>query len=55
MRQILDEAGLPDGYLFTAEHQGGSSLAAMVGNAWDLDQLAREYDEFIEAFSGRSP
>src|ERR1700724_3133299 len=52
VRQILDEAGLPDGYLFTAEHQGGGSLAAMVGHAWNLDQLTREYDEFIEAFSG---
>ena len=52
VRQILDEAGLPDGYLFTAEHQGGSPLAAMVGHAWDLDDLAREYDEFIAAFSG---
>ena len=52
VRQILDEARLPDGYLFTAEYQGGSSLAAMVGHAWDLDELAREYDEFIAAFSG---
>jgi phenylacetic acid degradation operon negative regulatory protein len=52
VRQILDEAGLPDGYLFTAEHQGGGSLAAMVGHAWDLDQLTRDYDEFIGAFSG---
>jgi phenylacetic acid degradation operon negative regulatory protein len=51
-RQILDEAGLPDGYLFTAQHQGGGSPAAMAGHAWDLDQLAREYDEFIRAFSG---
>jgi phenylacetic acid degradation operon negative regulatory protein len=52
VRQILAEAGLPDGYLFTAEHQGGGSLATMVGQAWDLDQLTREYDEFIGAFSG---
>src|SRR5580693_10352418 len=51
VRQILDEAGLPDGYLFTAEYQSGSSLAAMVGNAWDLNRLAREYGEFVEAFS----
>jgi phenylacetic acid degradation operon negative regulatory protein len=50
--QILAEAGLPDGYLFTAEYQGGSSLAAMVGSAWDLDELTREYDEFITAFGG---
>ena len=54
VRQILDEAGIGDGYLFTAEHQGGGSLAAMVGNAWDLDQLAREYDDFVEAFSGEA-
>jgi phenylacetic acid degradation operon negative regulatory protein len=52
VRQILDEARMPDGYLFTAEYQGGSSLAAMVGHAWDLNELAREYDEFIAAFSG---
>ncbi|HEY2265537.1 MAG TPA: PaaX family transcriptional regulator C-terminal domain-containing protein, partial [Streptosporangiaceae bacterium] len=50
--QILAEAGLPDGYLFTAEYQGGSTLAAMVGSAWDLDELTREYDEFITAFGG---
>jgi phenylacetic acid degradation operon negative regulatory protein len=24
----------------------------MVGHAWDLDQLTREYDEFTAAFSG---
>ena len=54
VRRILEEARLPDGYLFTAEYQGGSSLAAMVGNAWDLDELAREYDEFIAAFSGET-
>ena len=55
VRQILAEvqgSGPPDGYLFTAEYQGGSSLAAMVGNAWDLDELTREYDEFIRAFGG---
>ena len=66
VRQILDEARLaldenrlppgenrlPDGCLFTAEYQGGGSLAAMVGHAWDLAELAREYDEFIAAYSG---
>jgi len=53
VRQILAGAGLPDGYLFTAEYQGGGSLAAMVGNAWDLDELTREYDEFTGAFGGQ--
>ena len=52
VRQILDEARPPEGYLFTAEYQGGSSLAAIVGHAWNLDELAREYDDFITAFSG---
>ncbi|MBV9207181.1 MAG: PaaX family transcriptional regulator [Actinobacteria bacterium] len=51
VRKILDEARLPDGYLFTAEYQGGGSLAAMIRSAWDLRELAREYDEFIETFS----
>jgi phenylacetic acid degradation operon negative regulatory protein len=55
VRQILDEAQLPDGYLFAAEHQGGSSLAAMVGNAWDLTELARGYDDFIATFSDMTP
>jgi phenylacetic acid degradation operon negative regulatory protein len=53
VRQILTDAGLPDGYLFAAEYQGGGSLAAMVGNAWDLDELTREYDGFIGAFGGQ--
>jgi phenylacetic acid degradation operon negative regulatory protein len=51
VREILDEAGLPDGYLFTSQYQGGSPLTAMVGHAWDLDDLARSYEEFIQAFS----
>src|SRR5580692_10801794 len=30
VREILDEAALPDGYLFTSQYQGGSPLTAMV-------------------------
>jgi len=52
VRQILTDAGPPDGYLFTAEYLGGSTLATMVSNAWDLDELARGYDDFITAFTG---
>ena len=51
-RLALDESRLPDGCLFTAEYQGGGSPAAMVGQAWDLAELARRYDEFIAAFGG---
>jgi phenylacetic acid degradation operon negative regulatory protein len=52
VQQILTDAGPPDGYLFTAEYLGGSTLATMVSNAWDLDELARGYDDFITAFTG---
>jgi phenylacetic acid degradation operon negative regulatory protein len=54
VRQVLAQIGLPDSCLFTAEYRGGGSLAAMVGNAWDLDELTREYDEFTGAFSGQA-
>ena len=50
--QILTQAGLPDGYLFAAEYQGGGPLTAMVGQAWDLGELTRGYDDFIGEFSG---
>ena len=52
VRQILDQAGLPDGYLFSAEHRGGGSLGTLVGQAWDLAELARAYDDFIGVFGG---
>ncbi|MDQ2814843.1 MAG: PaaX family transcriptional regulator [Actinomycetota bacterium] len=51
VRQILEQAQLPDGYLFTAEYQGGSTLTAMVEHAWDLAGLAAGYEEFIREFS----
>jgi phenylacetic acid degradation operon negative regulatory protein len=52
VRDILAEAGLPDGYLFAAEYQGGGPVTALVGSAWDLGELARGYDEFIGTFGG---
>ncbi len=52
VRDILDAAGLRDGYLFAAEYQGGGEVTALVGQAWDLAELARAYDDFIGAFSG---
>ena len=51
MQEILTQAGLPDGYLFAAEYQGGGPLTAMVGQAWDLGELTRAYDDFIMTFS----
>jgi phenylacetic acid degradation operon negative regulatory protein len=52
VREILAAAGLPDGYLFAAEYQGGGPVTALVGQAWDLDELARAYDDFIGVFGG---
>jgi phenylacetic acid degradation operon negative regulatory protein len=52
--QILAQAGLPDGYLFAAEYQGGGPMTAMVGQAWDLGELARAYDDFIATFSAEA-
>jgi len=52
VREILAEAGLPEGYLFAAEYQGGGPVTAMVGQAWDLGELARTYDDFIGTFGG---
>ena len=52
VREILAEAGLPDGYLFAAEYQGDGPVTAMVGQAWDLDGLAAAYDDFIGIFGG---
>ena len=52
VREILAGAGLPDGYLFAAEYQGGGPVTAMVGQAWDLGELARAYDDFTGTFGG---
>ena len=52
VREILAEAGLPDGYLFAAEYQGGGPVTALVGQAWDLGELAGAYDDFIGIFGG---
>jgi len=52
VREILAEAGLPDGYLFAAEYQGDGPVTAMVGQAWDLGELAAGYDDFIRIFGG---
>jgi phenylacetic acid degradation operon negative regulatory protein len=49
--QVLDDAGVFDGHVFIAEHSGGSPLAALVDQAWDLSALAHTYDQFITDFS----
>lgn len=49
--RVLGEAGLlDDAQVFVAEHRGGE-LAAMVRQAWDLDAVEREYEEFLGEFA----
>ncbi len=49
--RVLAEAGLlADAQVFLAEHRGGE-LPAMVRQAWDLDAIEREYEEFLTEFA----
>jgi phenylacetic acid degradation operon negative regulatory protein len=51
--QVLKEAGVRKGaQIFLAEHLGGDELPALVGQAWDLDGLGREYEAFLAEFTG---
>jgi phenylacetic acid degradation operon negative regulatory protein len=53
--RVLDEAGVrEDAQIFRAEHHGGA-MAAMVGQAWDLDAIERHYEEFVAEFAGGPP
>jgi phenylacetic acid degradation operon negative regulatory protein len=52
--RVLDEAGMrDDAQIFLAEHIGGGELAMMVHQAWDLDEVAAAYDEFLDRFAQR--
>ena len=50
-RTKLEDAGL-DAYveLFRSEHAGFRALPEQVAEWWDLDSLAREYDEFLATY-----
>ncbi len=49
---LADSGVLPDAHMFLAEHRGGGELAAMVRQAWDLDALEQQYQEFLQEFTG---
>ena len=52
VERVLREAGMRDeAQIFVAEHRAGGPLAALVGQAWDLDGLERQYESFISEFS----
>jgi len=50
VNRLLARAGLGDARVFTAEHVGGADLASMVRQAWDLDAVETQYQEFLAAF-----
>jgi phenylacetic acid degradation operon negative regulatory protein len=51
--QVLKEARVRKGaQIFLAEHLAGDELPALVGQAWDLDGLGREYEAFLAEFTG---
>jgi phenylacetic acid degradation operon negative regulatory protein len=53
VEQVLRQAGVADGQIFTAGHLGGD-LAALVGQAWDLPEIEQRYEEFLAEFASAS-
>jgi phenylacetic acid degradation operon negative regulatory protein len=53
--RILDEAGLSkDAQIFLAERFGTGEPATMVRQAWDLDAIEEQYEEFLAEFTRES-
>ncbi|WFE26173.1 PaaX family transcriptional regulator C-terminal domain-containing protein [Solwaraspora sp. WMMD791] len=49
---LLREVGAYErAQLFLSEHLGGGDLPSLVRQAWDLDELERAYQEFIDEFT----
>jgi DNA-binding transcriptional regulator PaaX len=51
-QQVLEEAGVPDGQIFLAEHHAGGPLSSMVRQAWDVDAVEDSYERFLAEFGG---
>lgn len=50
---VLRDTGiLAESRIFVAEHRGGADLPSMITQAWDLDALDQQYQDFIARFSG---
>jgi phenylacetic acid degradation operon negative regulatory protein len=54
VEQVLRQAGVTGGQIFTAEHRGGGELSALVGEAWDLSAIEERYEEFLADFASAS-
>ena len=49
--KVLQDSGTAqDGHVFIATRPGVSDVVAMVGQAWDLDAIENEYEEFVKEF-----
>jgi len=49
---LLREAGVQDdSQIFLSEYLSGGDLATLVRQAWDLDDVEREYEAFLTAFA----
>ncbi|GIH25197.1 PaaX family transcriptional regulator [Acrocarpospora phusangensis] len=49
---VLDEADIfKDAQIFVAEHLAGGDLSTMVRQAWKLEEIEREYEEFLTEFA----
>jgi phenylacetic acid degradation operon negative regulatory protein len=51
VEQVLRQAGVTDGQIFTAEHRGGGELLTLVGQAWDLPAIEQGYEAFLTEFA----
>jgi phenylacetic acid degradation operon negative regulatory protein len=49
-QRVLEEAGVPDGQIFLAEHHAGGPLSGLVREAWDLDAVEAGYEQFLAEF-----
>jgi phenylacetic acid degradation operon negative regulatory protein len=54
--RVLAEAGVrDDAQVFIAERHGGGELSALVRQAWDLQDIAQRYEEFLAEFASPAP
>jgi phenylacetic acid degradation operon negative regulatory protein len=51
---VLSQAGVTDGQIFAARHRGGSEIAGLVRQSWDLAEIEQEYEAFLAAFEPAS-
>jgi phenylacetic acid degradation operon negative regulatory protein len=52
--QVLKDAAVRGGQVFRARHLIDDELPGLVREAWDLDRLGREYDEYLHQLDGET-